>query len=79
MDIDAKALAKEHARQAKNCELGKEDQENNNEQLEMGAHHLYHLNQFIEAVHKRNPDEAHVHMMNYAKSVHAKPNSKGEN
>lgn len=72
MKIDAKALVAKHSKQR---ELGKEGQQTINEVADRGEH-ISHMMSLIEAVHKKDPQAAHEHMINYAKSQSAKDSAK---
>jgi len=74
MKIDAKQLALKHAKHSKQPELVKEGQQTINEVIDEGAH-IDLMASLIEAVHKKDPQAAHLHMMSYSKAAmeHSKP------
>ena len=72
MKVDGKSLAKEAiARKKENESLEKEGHKSEREQEAMGSH-ISEMASFIEAIHHKDPEKAHKHMMNYA-SFSVKP------
>lgn len=74
MKIDAKELALRHVKHSTQKELGKEGERTINEVIDRGAH-IDLMASMIEAIHKKDSQAAHEHMMAYSKAAmeHSKP------
>jgi len=68
MKIDGKEIAKNMARVKKNAELN-DDGHVVGKDIASGGTHIEAMNKLIEAIHTKNPAEAHTHMVAYAKSL----------
>lgn len=72
MKIDGKEIAKQNmARKAENDKLKEGGEDIKKEMLDRGAH-IDHMFSFIEAIHSKDPDAAHKHMLAYAESASKK-------
>jgi len=66
MKVDGKELARNAARIKKNASLEGEGHVSNKEQEGMGAH-IQCMMSLIEAIHHKDPEAAHKHIMEYSK------------
>lgn len=72
MKVDGKEIARQNlARKAENDKLKSGGQDVKNEIAERGAH-INSMFSFIEAIHSKDPEAAHKHMMDYASSISGK-------
>jgi DNA-binding GntR family transcriptional regulator len=72
MKVDGKEIARQNmARKKENDELksGGEDIKN---EIESRGDHIAHMFSMIEAIHAKDPEMAHKHMMAYAESASKK-------
>jgi hypothetical protein len=68
MKIDGAEIARAEARKKKNMDLEKEGHESNKEQ-EMEGSHIKAMASFIEAIHHKDPEAAHMHISEYARHM----------
>lgn len=77
MKIDGAEIARAKMKKKENMEFEKEGHKSEREQEEEGGH-IKAMASFIEAIHHKEPEKAHDHMMDYAKKVQMMKDVKAE-
>ncbi len=68
MKVDGREIAKAEARKKENMKLEKEGEVTIREQ-EAEGDHIKAMASFIEAIHHKDPEMAHMHIMDYVKKA----------